>query len=342
VSKGKRNREQRIAGKTKPTASAPSVPFDHELKLRRAHQHLQNLDAEVTSWLNSHRYSVRYEFDLDASHLPDEVPDGFYMLGGPVYIPEQGPGTLPEGIPFGQGMVTVYATAEQPPTDPLGLLIGDALHNMRSALDALAYALTLASGKPVSDDVRYRSEFPIFGDEDRKGTAGVGSTRFHNLDGKGNPARGSGLSKIEGWEAGAQAIVERLQPYHRGQSFRSDPLWILQELDNVNKHRLLHPTAASFAGTHWDLQRFKNIRAMGPGFIQSFGGAVETDTPIGRIVGLHPIDRDAEMQVDIDPAMDVALSKEAPSGAGEPVRVTLGNIYMHIRDNVLPLLVGFL
>jgi hypothetical protein len=323
------------------------VTFDHELKLARALQHLQDLDAEVTSWLGFDHYSVRYEFDPDARWTdlaPDDVPLGSTsMLAGPVFIPGQGPGTLPEGVDFGEGMVTAYATAEQPPTDPLSLLIGDALHNMRSALDALAYALMLASGKPLTEQIRYRSEFPIFGDEDRAtGKRGVGSVKFHEVNGKGSPARGSGLSKIEGWEAGAQTAVERLQPYYRGSAFRTDPLWMLQDLDNVNKHRLLHPTVASFTTTNWDFVRFTNVRAIGPGVIQGFWGTVETDTPIARIVGIHPIDPDAEMHVEIDPALDIALSKKAPVAAGEPVRATLASIHTHIREAVLPGLAPFL
>jgi len=310
--------------------------LDHELKLSRAFQHLQDLDAEIKSWLNSNQYSVRHEFNLEASWTsePLETPPGSTsMLARPVFIPGQGPGTLPDNVPFGQGIVTCYATyTEQPEVDPISLLLGDALHNMRSGLDALAYALTVAYTCSPTEEMIERSEFPIFGDENRKGVPGSGPGLFQN----------NGGIKILGWDPRAKTAVEALQPYKRGNDFRSDPLWMLHDLDRVDKHRLLHTTVASFAGTIWSIAAFRNIRAMGPGLIQSFGGAVETDTPIARICGIHPIDPNTEMHVEIDPAMDVAFNNDVPVAAEQPVRTTLGAIYSHIRDRVFPALTPFL
>jgi len=40
----------------------------------------------------------------------------------------------------------------------------------------------------------------------------------------------------------AQAIIKRLQPYTRGDEFASDPLWKLNELSNMDKHRVPHVT----------------------------------------------------------------------------------------------------
>jgi hypothetical protein len=325
--------------------------LDHELKLRRAAKHLQDLDAEIKSWLNAGHYSVRYEFDLETTWdgpIPPVlhgVPPGgaAYYLAGGVFIPGQGPGTAPDGAEFGQSVVTAYASvAEQPSREPISVLIGDALHNMRSALDTLAYALATAFSQPLTHELASGSEFPIFGDEDRKGTTGVGSGLFHQRTRKGLPAPGSGLAKTQGWDPRAQTVVEGLQPYKRGNDFRSDPLWILHDLDRVSKHRLLHTGVASFAGTLWDLERFTNVRCLGPGLIQSFGGAVQTDTPIGRIIGIHPIDPSTEMHVGINPAMDVAFGDQAPVSVGQPVLATSNAIYMHIRDFVLPPLARFL
>ncbi len=49
-----------------------------------------------------------------------------------------------------------------PPTAELSLIIGDCIHNVRSALDNLAFELTLAyKGAPLPSSVETSSQFPI-------------------------------------------------------------------------------------------------------------------------------------------------------------------------------------
>jgi len=324
------------------------VPLDHELKLIRASKHLRELDTEAAGWLDGEHHTVRYEYDPQYVWTgpvppgPAALGNARYFLEGSVFIPGQGPGTAPPSVQFGRGMLTAYATVEQPPRDPISLLVGDALHNMRAALDNLAYALAVAFTRPLPEEHASNSEFPIFGDEDRQGKCGVGASHFNAQDKKGGPARGSGLAKIQGWHPDAQTVVEGLQPYQRGQNFRTDPLWILHDLDRLDKHRLLHTTIAAFAGTLWDVQRFRNVRAIGPGFIESLGGAVDTDTPIARICGIYPIAPNDEMHVAIHPALVVAFSPQTPSAAGAPVTDTLRALYDHIVGTVVPTLEPFL
>jgi hypothetical protein len=323
------------------------MAFDYELKLDRASKHLQDLDVAIVTWLGGDNYTVRYEFDLEAQwpNIPAITNErvGRYMLGGSVFIPGHGPGTAPDGVQYGQGFVTAYATAtKQPSRDPISLLIGDALHNMRSALDTLAFSLAVSFTKPMTQEVSGTSEFPIFGDEDRSGATGVGSGHFHQRRRTGDPAPGSGLAKTQGWDPRAQAVVEGFQPYHRGVDFRRDPLWVLHDLDRASKHRLLHTTVAAHEGMLWGIAEFRNVRCLGPGMIESYGGPVETDTPIGRIIGIHPIDADTQMHVEINPAPSIAFSDEAPAGAEEPVLAILQGIRTYIDTDVLPLLVGFL
>jgi hypothetical protein len=314
--------------------------LDYELKLQRAAKHLKDLDRDAAAWLGAGHYTVRYEVDLDAKWdgpIPPGthgVPEGtgVYYLAGAVYLfGNEGPDLGPEGVELGQNVVTAYASIdEQPPRDPISVLIGDVLHNMRSALDHLAYALADAYTNPLTEDISSRSEFPIFGDEDRKGRLGRGATLFQ-----------SGVAKIQGWNPAAKTAVEGLQPYKRGNDFREDPLWALQELDRISKHRLLHTGVGGFAGTTWHRDGFHNVRCIGPGLIQSFAGAIETDTPISRIYGVHPVDPSAEMRVEINPAIDIVLGEET-SYAGDPVLRTLSLIQAHIVSTVVPTLTPFL
>jgi hypothetical protein len=318
------------------------------LKLDRALQHLKDLDGASSRWLDEHSCSVRNEYDPDAGFGKDSLPMPLSlqpskgsMLGGAVTF--AGQVALDPAPDFGQSVFTVYATlSEQPPRDPISLLIGETLHNMRSALDNLAFALSSAYTNPLPEEFANNSEFPIFGDEDRQGNSGVGEARFKAVDRKGDPARGSGLAKIQGWHPDAKTIVEGLQPYKRGDDYRSDPLWVLHELDRINKHRLLHTCAAVPTGTRWDVMNFVNVRQMGPGIVEIFGVPIETDTPIVRIWGLHPVAPERQMDVDIRPALRIAFGLQTSVVPAEPVVETLSNLLTYIRSTVLPPLVKFL
>ena len=319
------------------------MTFDHELKIKRAYKHLQDLNAAIGSWVEEKHYRVREEFDPEARwpgpiSLRTAYAPG-YRLAGAVF-----PGGVPHVDPidpvFGKGVLTVSVTAEQPPLSPISLLIGDALHNLRSALDLLAFALANAYTKPLPEEVADRSEFPIFGDEDGHGGTGVGSARFYARTKAGKPAHGSGLAKISGWHPVAQAIVEGLQPYKRGDECRSHPLWVLHELDRISKHRLLHTTATGSAGTGWDVDRTRNVACIGPGFIQPLGGLLQTDTPVIRYWGVHVIDPDREVKMEVQPVIEVVF--DASVANAEPVAGTMAVLYGYITEIVLPALTPYL
>jgi hypothetical protein len=100
---------------------------------------------------------------------------------------------------------------------PLGfsLIVGDAIHNLRSALDHLAWQLVEVNGKTPSKG----TYFPI----------SETLTKYKSSKG----------AKIQGMSAGAKNLLDSIKPYQGG----NDDLWILNELDNFDKHRLLFVTA---------------------------------------------------------------------------------------------------
>jgi hypothetical protein len=272
--------------------------FDHDLKLKRAREHFDNMKVEIERWLRGNYYTVRYQLEPD-------------------------------------GRTIILATAEQPPPDPISLLIGDCLHNMRSALDVLAYSLAVEyarrNGKPLAPEIAQSSEFPIFGDEDRKGTPNMGPALFKN----------SGLLKIGGIDPQAQTIIEGLQPYKRGNAFRTDPLWTLHDLDNVNKHRLLHSAVGTSEGFTIDVGKSFNLQIKPP-LIESWGGPIKTNTPVARF-NLGPVDPALPMNMQINPAITDIAFADAPVGIpDESVIKSLADIHNHIVGKVLPPLVGFL
>lgn len=107
-------------------------PFNHALRLERALEHLQSLEAEVKRWLGGNAYGFVQEFDVQRSK------------------------NAVRAIAF-----------EQPPAS-VNLLISDCLHNFRSALDNLVYDLALAyniahnPGSPLPPAVEKAVMFPIF------------------------------------------------------------------------------------------------------------------------------------------------------------------------------------
>lgn len=87
----------------------------HELKRRRAHDHFQNADNLVRSYMNSHPYEIRRE----------ENPD--------------------TGLSF-------WITLKEEPPEEIALAAGDGIHNLRSALDHIVYEISCkTAGQHVPD-----------------------------------------------------------------------------------------------------------------------------------------------------------------------------------------------
>lgn len=113
------------------------------------------------------------------------------------------------------------------------LIAGDAAHNIRSALDHFAWAAV------PPQDRHPRTTFPIW---NRKGSA--------------IPFRGQWRKEVEGVLKGAapQLIeaVLKLEPWQGG---RDSLLWVINELERVDKHRLLLSVAAANTAIRIDFTR---------------------------------------------------------------------------------------
>ncbi|HVW81100.1 MAG TPA: hypothetical protein VHB69_09205 [Mycobacteriales bacterium] len=96
------------------------------------------------------------------------------------------------------------------------LVLGDFLHDMRSALDNMAYAFAAQTHDPLPDQIERRIAFPI--------TDSVGEYR--------NKARNLAADAGQPFAD----YVESVQPYGGLTSVHA-ALWQLQRLNNVDKHR---------------------------------------------------------------------------------------------------------
>jgi hypothetical protein len=115
--------------------------------------------------------------------------------------------------------VIFEAFSEPPPKDHWGLLIGECCHNLRSALDNLAFALARLKCDPP--DKPKDIAFPIFEDE----------SKFENSSRKG----------LKQMQPDAASLIQRLQPFQVSRPGASltpntERLVLLRELNNADKH----------------------------------------------------------------------------------------------------------
>jgi hypothetical protein len=159
--------------------------MNHRLKLARAAEHLAVLKSAMHDYSRevNHRLVRRYEPLTDEFIVQIEI-------------------TKP--IPLGWS-----------------LIIGDALHNLRSSLDSLAFELCGRHSGGLSAAEGRRIQFPIcdlpksFDEEIKR------KKRLRHLTPR------------------AISIAERLQPYAPTKWQGGNPLGILRELNDIDKHRTL-------------------------------------------------------------------------------------------------------
>lgn len=162
-----------------------------ELKIDRAHYHIELLGREIR------KFFQEYYSDVLAVYCDVETRD------------------------------KVWVIAEEPVPPPLYLstIIGDALYNLRSALDHLVHELIRANGKQPNG----RSAFPIVS------TSEVDYDRVAPV-------------QVQGMDPDAAAAIKRLQPYNRAHRHRDKWLRLLNHLGNIDKHRHLHLVVPASGG----------------------------------------------------------------------------------------------
>jgi hypothetical protein len=256
--------------------------YNHELKLDRALYHLQSLESEITTWLKSKPHQLIHDFDIKS------------------------------------GEKLLVAELLEPVPPKFRLIIGDCLHNMRSALDNLVYDLATAyiGIDPLPKHRARVLEFPIFTDR----TMRPDECR----------------NKIGCIHPDAQAIIKELQPYERGEEARLYTLSVLHVLSAKDKHRF--PNVVSFSPKTISL------------YIPGHGGIFNAKPTWGVIEGRAEIMRYfsptgvyAEVDMQKPPTFFVAFGKGAPDVIyGAPVEGVLSELYKWIIRKVVPPLAPYL
>jgi len=136
----------------------------------------------------------------------------------PAFIQSNPPTVKARKTQEGAYIATVNFTS---PPARFGILAADVFQTLRASLDYLAWELALLN---TSDGFPYdQTEFPICKDWDSNA-----QRRFNEV--------------TRSLAQDARDEIQALQPYHRGNSYKSHPLWVLHFFCNIAKHRSIPMT----------------------------------------------------------------------------------------------------
>ena len=178
-------------------------------KIARAEKHAESLKSEIAAFLAEENYEVRQNFDAETGRK-----------------------------------TAIFHVLREVPVE-WSVILGEILHNLRSALDHIITDLTVAeSGHPLE-----QTEFPIFEDE----------AAFFALRTKGGqagqPAPNSGLFKIRGVSPAARAVIQGLQPFESAKVGKIASLLIVHNLNIIDKHRTINIVRQQAAQFRCDILR---------------------------------------------------------------------------------------
>jgi hypothetical protein len=225
-------------------------------KLGRAETHLEHLEREVRAFVEG-----------------DPKPYGFSI-----------PYLDPDG-----GWHVVYGMVNVEPTPVLGVVVGEIVHNLRSALDHLVWQLVILNGKkPRAGPAGNSWPVAITSDEWRKART----------------------SKLWGVKDRHRTIIGKVQPYKAGppvKARRTIPAQ-LADLSNIDKHQIVHPM---FANIREPLDTAFRV-VSGPGTIGRVqfmgGGRMKHGAPLIRVTVNGGTD-ETEVQMDGHVPVDIAFGQ---------------------------------
>lgn len=264
-----------------------------QAKLDRADEHLNVLDDLIGSYFAEKPYRISAE----------EWTEGDYW-----------------------NYATYLHVATFPPDHIWGPIIGDAVHNLRSVLDHLAW--NLATDQARASTPR-RIEFPIFLDNPHEDAE----------------IRGAFMKKLNCLRPEAHAVIDGAQPYKTGDSHH--PLWLLQTLWNTDKHRALHTTGFAYVladnlsdsseygygGWHWgpfgDRFDSENRTQLGGG--ATFVDAIPPGDPLQRVMDAY---EGVTFDVILGHTGSIPDRDTEPYG-GLPIRQVLRRLQRYVTEDVV-------
>jgi len=239
-------------------------------KIDRAHRHRAELDRAIAEWLDSKPYTLRTE--------PDGAPDHYVIrLDG-----------LPR-VPLA-----------------IGAIVGDTIHNLRSALDHLVYRIAIIESRRDPPPKASKLAFPI----------ALSAEAFGR---KAASCRGA-LSDTA-WDA-----LRQFQPFtSHPANPRASALSFLEELDIADKHR-------EFRLMLTQLGTLLKVEPTGPGVgITGLAapGVLEADAPLIWFESKNP-----GVTMNFYPSLTVSLVDRELLPKGQPVTTTLDILIANVEKVV--------
>jgi hypothetical protein len=159
---------------------------DPRAKIERAAEHLDALGAELRAFSDRDPHGISADAELDKGR-----------------------------------QVLRFREREKPPIK-LGLIFGDFIHNLRSALDSLVCQLAYLNGAESCD----RTQFPICGTAEQF-------------------AEQVKRRRLAGLRSDHIASIETLQPYEGRYLDAQLALVVVRDFDNIDKHQAIHAAATA-------------------------------------------------------------------------------------------------
>lgn len=199
-------------------------------------------------------------------------------------------------------------------------VIGDIVHNTRSALDHLAWQLVKRNRR---EPIVGKTQFPIFSIDPFDRNAYPTTKKWKR-------ALSLWDRQTEGMHPRDIAFLKDLQPYTREDDPAFHPLHRLREISNWDKHRELHFAAIALVGhRYWLKEGTRNARVI-PLRIRARTRVSEESTEVARFTVI-PTGPDAHVNVHIEVFGEIAFGKGSPlEGLG--VQQTLHDIGFCVFD----------
>jgi len=260
------------------------------VKIERANKHIRDLEVELTAFKKEHPYTGS--------------PKIYPQTGYSIYQADSVPDSL--SIPALRDKII--------PTT------GDAIHNLRSALDHLAWQLSAVTGfvdvtgTPLTEKQLREISFPIIDTDD--------------------PAKykTSRAGKVQAMRPSAVKLIDEIEPYKGG---KGNGLWVLHKLDAIEKHRALLATLTDVKSIDF---RVLNDKGKPTGF----GYELKTFSLFGDHVPLKPalkagdvlFIREGKANEDVQLVIEVTFS-EPGIIEGQPILPTLVQMANYIDTLIL-------
>lgn len=161
------------------------------LKVKRANKHIKELNRIIIGFNKIDRYGLRTQKNVNTGNN--------------------------------------FVKFNMPSSRRIPLIIGDAIHNLRSALDILIYEIIIMNGKILTSSEERSISFP-----------------FRNTRDELVTAINNGIIQTIGIDL-INVIVDIIKPYYSG---GNNSLCALNKLDIIDKHRLLLSTVSVASGVN--------------------------------------------------------------------------------------------